>query len=105
MFRVAFGQSKMGSRPLAAFLHLIVYLGFILINLELLEIVLDGMTGSHRLFAPILGSFYDLLIASFEILAFLVLIAVVFFWMRRNLVKVKRFWKPEMKGWPKQDAD
>lgn len=105
MFRVAFGQSKMGSRPLAAFLHLIVYLGFILINLELLEIVLDGMTGSHRLFAPILGSFYDFLIASFEILAFLVLIAVIFFWMRRNLVKVKRFWKPEMKGWPKQDAD
>ncbi len=105
MLRVAFGQSKMVSRPIAGFLHLIVYIGFVLINIELLEIILDGLLGSHRLFAPLLGSFYNILIASFEILAFLVLLAVVFFWTRRNLVKLQRFWKPEMKGWPKSDAD
>ena len=105
MLRVAFGQSKMVSRPIAGFLHLIVYVGFVLINIELLEIILDGLIGSHRFFATLLGSLYDILIASFEILAFLVLVAVVFFWTRRNLVKLKRFWKPEMKGWPKKDAD
>ena len=105
MLRVAFGQSKMVSRPIAGFLHLIVYVGFVLINIELLEIILDGLIGSHRFFATLLGSLYDILIASFEILAFLVLVAVVFFWTRRNLIKLKRFWKPEMKGWPKKDAD
>lgn len=105
MLRVAFGQSKMVSRPIAGFLHLIVYVGFVLINIELLEIILDGLIGSHRFFATLLGSLYDILIASFEILAFLVLGAVVFFWTRRNLIKLKRFWKPEMKGWPKKDAD
>jgi len=105
MLRVAFGQSKMVSRPIAGFLHLIVYVGFVLINIELFEIILDGLIGSHRFFATLLGSLYDILIASFEILAFLVLVAVVFFWTRRNLIKLKRFWKPEMKGWPKKDAD
>ena len=70
MLRVAFGQSKMVSRPIAGFLHLIVYVGFVLINIELLEIILDGLIGSHRLFAPLLGNTYDILIASFEILAF-----------------------------------
>lgn len=105
MFRVALGQSKMGAKPLAAFLHLIVYVGFILINIELFEIILDGLLGTHRIFAPLLGSFYEVLIGSFEILAFLVIVAVIVFWTRRNLVKIKRFWKSEMKGWPKRDAD
>ena len=105
MVRVALGQSKMGVKPVAAALHLVVYIGFIIINIELLEIILDGLLGTHRLFAPRLGSIYDFLIGSFEILALLVLIAVIFFWTRRNLVKIKRFWKPEMKGWPKRDAD
>ena len=105
MFRVAFGQTKMVSRPIAGILHLIVYIGFVFINIELLEIVLDGLTGRHRLFAPYLGSFYNFLIAMFEVFALLVLIAVFFFWTRRNVLKIKRFWKDEMKGWPKQDAD
>lgn len=105
MIRLALGQSKMGVKPLAGSLHLIVYLGFILINIELIEIVLDGLLGTHRVFAPFLGRFYDFLIGSFELLAFLVLGAVLFFWARRNLLKIKRFWKPEMKGWPKKDAD
>ena len=105
MIRVALGQSKMGVKPVAAALHLVVYIGFIIINIELLEIILDGLLGTHRLFAPRLGSIYDFLIGSFEILALVVLIAVIFFWTRRNLVKIKRFWKPEMKGWPKRDAD
>jgi len=105
MIRLALGQSKMGVKPLAGSLHLIVYLGFILINIELIEIILDGLLGTHRVFAPFLGRFYNILIGSFELLAFLVLGAVLFFWARRNLVKIKRFWKPEMKGWPKKDAD
>lgn len=105
MTRVALGQSKMGTKPIAAFLHLIVYVGFVLINIELLEIVLDGLLGSHRLFAPLLGKFYDFLIGCFEVLAFLVLITVIVFWIRRNVTRIKRFWKPEMEGWPKMDAD
>ena len=105
MFRVALGQSKMVSRPIAGFLHVVVYVGFVLINIELLEIILDGLTGAHRIFAPILGSFYDVLTATFEVLALLVLITVIFFWSRRNISKIKRFWKAEMKGWPKLDAD
>src|SRR6056300_410736 len=105
MARVALGQSKMGVKPMAAALHLIVYVGFILINIELLEIVLDGLLGTHRLFAPLLGEVYDVLIGSFEILALLVLLSVILFWTRRNLLKIKRFWKNEMKGWPKRDAD
>ena len=104
-FRVAFGQTKMVSRPIAGILHLIVYIGFVFINIELLEIILDGLTGKHRLFAPYLGSFYNFLIAMFEVFALLVLIAVFFFWTRRNVLKIKRFWKDEMKGWPKKDAD
>lgn len=105
MIRVAFGQSKMVSRPIAGILHIVVYLGFILINLELLEIIIDGITGSHRSFAPYLGSFYAILIGSFEVLALLVIVAVLIFWWRRNGARIQRFWKPEMKGWPKRDAD
>ncbi len=105
MLRVAFGQSKMVSKPISGALHIIVYIGFIIINIELLEIILDGLLGTHRLFAPYLGSFYGFLIASFEVLAALVIISVIFFWARRNLIRINRFWNPEMKGWPKKDAD
>ena len=105
MLKIAFGQTKIVSRPISGILHLIVYVGFILINIELLEIILDGLIGTHRIFAPYLGSFYNFMIASFEILAFLVLVSVILFWSRRNIIKIKRFWMPEMKGWPKKDAD
>jgi len=104
MARIALGQSKMVVRPLAGFLHIIVYAGFIIINIEVLEIIIDGLFGTHRIFA-FLGVFYDILIASFEILAALVLVGVILFWLRRNIKKIKRFWNPEMKGWPKSDAN
>jgi len=105
MLLLAFGQKKMVNKPVVGILHLVVYVGFILINIELLEILLDGIIGTHRLFAPYLGSLYNFLIAMFEIFALLVLVSVIFFWTRRNVSKIKRFWKTEMKGWPKQDAD
>ena len=105
MARIALGQSKMVKRPLAGILHIVVYIGFILINIELLEIVVDGIFGTHRIFAPYLGGFYNILIGSFEILAALVLVAVIIFWCRRNVIRIQRFWKDEMKGWPKLDAD
>jgi heterodisulfide reductase subunit C len=105
MARIALGQSKMVTKPIAGSLHVIVYIGFVIINIELLEIILDGLFGTHRLFASYLGGFYNVLIASFEILAALVLVAVVLFWIRRNLIKIKRFFSSEMKGWPKKDAD
>ena len=87
MAMIALGQSKMVKKPIAGFLHVIVYVGFVIINLELLEIIIDGLFGTHRIFAP-LGIVYDFLIASFEILALLVLIAVVVFWIRRNVIKL-----------------
>jgi heterodisulfide reductase subunit C len=104
LFMVALGQSKMVKRPLAGFLHLIVYLGFIIINIEVLEIVIDGLIGTHRIFS-FLGSFYDFLIGSFEILALLVIVAVVVFWTRRNIIKLQRFVSNDLKGWPKSDAN
>lgn len=104
MAMIAMGQSKMVKRPIAGFLHIIVYVGFIIINLEVLEIIIDGLFGTHRIFS-FLGGFYDVLIGSFEVLALLVLVAVIVFWMRRNIIKLKRFWKPEMKGWPKNDGN
>ena len=105
MFYIAFGQSKMIKRPLVGILHLIVYLGFIVINIELIEIIIDGVLGTHRVFSSYLGVFYNILIGIFEIFAFLVLISVIVFWIRRNILKISRFWKNEMKGWPKLDAD
>ncbi len=105
MFRIALGQSKMVNRPIAGILHIIVYIGFIVINIELIEIILDGLLGTHRIFAPFMGKAYNILIATFEILAALVLVSVILFWLRRNILKIKRFWKAEMKGWPKNDAD
>ena len=106
MIRVALGQSKMVSKPISGALHVIVYLGFIIINIEVLEILIDGVTGSHRFFSKYFStSIYNFLIASFEIFALLVLISVIIFWTRRNLLKIKRFLSSEMKGWPKFDAD
>ena len=105
MFRLAFGQSKMLDKPLVGFLHLIVYVAFILINIELIEIVIDGLFGSHRFLAPYLGGFYNFLIGFFEILALLVIISVVIFWVRRNVMKIKRFISNDLKGWPKTDAN
>ena len=104
MARIALGQSKMVSRPIAGLLHIIVYLGFIIINIELIEIVIDGVFGTHRIFSSI-GFLYGVLIGLFEIFAVLVLIAVIIFWTRRNIVKIKRFFENKMVGWPKLDAD
>ena len=101
---IALGQSKMVKRPIAGFLHVIVYAGFIIINLELLEIIIDGLFGTHRVFS-FLGGFYDFLIASFEILAVLVLVAVLVFWTRRNVIKLKRFISSDLSGSPKKDAN
>ncbi len=104
MARVAMGQSKMVKRPIAGLLHIVVYVGFIIINIEVLEIVIDGIFGTHRIFA-FLGGFYDVLIFSFEILAFLVFVGVILFWIRRNAMHIKRFLSKELKGWPKNDAN
>ncbi|MBE0393469.1 (Fe-S)-binding protein [Flavobacterium sp. PL002] len=104
MAMIALGQSKMVKRPIAGILHIVVYLGFVIINIELLEIIIDGLFGTHRIFA-FLGTTYNVLIATFEILAFLVLVAVTVFWIRRNVIKLKRFMNPEMKGYPKNDAN
>nr|WP_315161982.1 (Fe-S)-binding protein [uncultured Flavobacterium sp.] len=104
MAMIALGQSKMVKRPIAGVLHIIVYVGFVIINIELLEIIIDGLFGTHRVFA-FLGTTYDVLIASFEILALLVLVAVASFWIRRNIIKLKRFANPDLAGAPKNDAN
>jgi heterodisulfide reductase subunit C len=104
MTLIALGQKKMFARPIPALLHLIVYVGFIIINLEMLEIVIDGLFGTHRIF-EFLGGFYGILIGSFEILAVLVLVAVFVFWTRRNVIKLARFTKPELKGYASKDAN
>ncbi|MEL6812314.1 MAG: (Fe-S)-binding protein [Bacteroidota bacterium] len=104
VMRIALGQSKMVVRPISGIMHIIVYLGFVIINIEVLEIIIDGLFGTHRIFGS-LGVVYDYLIASFEVLALLVLVAVVVFWLRRNVQRVKRFLSPEMKGWPKNDGN
>ncbi len=105
MIRVAFGQSKMTKKPIPAFLHLIIYVGFILINIEVLEIIIDGITGNHRIFQPLLGGFYGFLIGFFEILGVLVILACIAFLYRRHVSKVKRFTGVEMNGWPIKDAN
>jgi heterodisulfide reductase subunit C len=105
MLRVAFGQSKMVVRPVAGLLHIIVYVGFILINIEVLEIVIDGVFGTHRVFAPILGGLYTTAIGFFEVLGVLVIIACVAFLWRRNVAKIERFQKSELKGWAFADAN
>lgn len=105
MLLVAFGQQKMFKRPIPAFLHLLIYVGFLVINLEVLEFIIDGLTGSHRVFAPFLGSVYPVLMNVFEFLAVGVLVSCVAFLIRRNVIKVERFTKPEMDGWPAMDGN
>lgn len=103
MINIALGQSKMVKRPISGFLHIIVYVGFIIINIEVIEIIIDGLFGTHRVLS-FTGGFYNFLIGSFEILAFLVIISVIIFWIRRVILRVPRFWNKEMTAWPKNDA-
>jgi heterodisulfide reductase subunit C len=106
MMMIALGQSKMIKRPFSGFLHIIVYVGFIIINIEVIEIIIDGLFGTHRIFQGVLrNSFYGFLIGFFEVLAALVFVAVVLFWFRRNISNIKRFFSKEMKGWPKKDGN
>jgi len=106
VFRIALGQSKMVVRPVPGLLHSFVYVGFVIINIEVLEIIIDGIFGTHRVLSTVLPTgLYNFLIATFEILAFLVLVGVIIFWTRRNIQKLKRFWAKEMTGWPKNDGN
>ncbi|CAA0180291.1 putative iron-sulfur-binding reductase [Tenacibaculum maritimum] len=106
MAKIALGQYKMVRRPVSGILHILVYLGFVIINIEVLEIIIDGLFGTHRVFQPLLGAtLYGFLIGTFEILAGLVLFAVIVFWLRRNIARIKRFWSKEMTGWPKNDGN
>lgn len=105
MARVALGQSKMVTRPIAGIMHILIYVGFIIINLEILEIILDGILGTHRIFAGLLGNLYKPFINAFEVLALGVILACVVFLARRNILKLKRFWSKEMTSWPKSDAN
>lgn len=102
---LAFGQKKMFRNPLVAVLHFFVYAGFIIINIEILEIILDGILGTHRLFIKPLGEVYDFLIHSFEILALLVIAGCAIFLIRRNIIKLKRFVSHDLDGWPRSDAN
>ncbi len=104
MLMIALGQSKMVKRPVSGIMHLLVYVGFVIINIEMLEIVIDGLFGTHRVFA-FMGGFYSFLIGSFEVLAVLVLVAVVVFWARRNVLKLGRFASADLNGKPKSDAN
>lgn len=104
MIRIALGQQKMVVRPIAGILHIVVYVGFVVINIEIIEIIIDGLFGTHRVLS-FLGVFYDILIGTFDILAVLVIISIVLFWIRRNIINIKRFFFSEMKGWPKTDAN
>ncbi len=105
VFLLALGQKKMFRNIPVALLHLIVYVGFIIINIELLEIIIDGLFGTHRFFEPFLGACYPFLINSFEVLAALVLVACVVFLTRRNILKLKRFISNDLAGWPRTDAN
>ncbi len=102
---LAFGQKKMFSNPLVAIMHFIIYAGFLIINLEVLEIVLDGILGKHRLFAAPLGSLYNWLINAFEFLAVGVILVCIVFLSRRNIIKLKRFINKDLNGWPRSDAN
>lgn len=105
MLLMAFGQKKMFKRVTPAMLHFFIYAGFLIINLEVLEFVIDGIAGTHRIFAPYLGSFYNVLMNGFEFLAAAVLISCVIMLVRRNIMKLKRFWSAEMTSWPRLDAN
>jgi heterodisulfide reductase subunit C len=104
MVKIALGQTKMFFRPVPAVLHLFVYVGFVIINIEVLEIMIDGIFGTHRIFGG-LGTLYNALIGGFEVLAFSVWLACVIFLIRRNLLKIKRFHARELTNWPKSDAN
>lgn len=104
MLRLALGQGKMGVRPVAGLLHLFVYVGFIVINIEVLEILIDGIFSTHRVFG-FMGTFYNILIGTFECLALLVIVGVVTFYIRRNVLKIPRFRKRELQGKAKRDAN
>lgn len=105
LFLLAFGQKKMFRNPLVALLHFVIYAGFIIINIEVLEIILDGIAGTHRLFAPALGGFYTFVINFFELLAAGVIIVCVAFLARRNILKLRRFISHDLDGWPRSDAN
>jgi len=105
MMLVAFGQKKMFKRFIPAFLHFFIYAGFLIINIEVLEFIIDGVAGTHRIFAPFLGGLYPVLMNFFEFLAVAVLISCGIMFMRRNVVRVKRFWSAEMTSWPRLDAN
>ncbi|MDF2192055.1 (Fe-S)-binding protein [Paraflavitalea sp. CAU 1676] len=105
VFLLAFGQKKMFRRPMVALMHFIIYAGFIIINLEVLEIFIDGLFGTHRLFAGFMGGFYTFLINSFEILAVGVFGVCLAFLVRRNIMKLKRFISHDLDGWPRSDAN
>ena len=105
VFLLALGQKKMFRNIPVALLHLILYVGFVIINIELLEIIIDGIAGTHRFFAPFLGGLYPFLINSFEVLALLVFVACIFFLSRRNIIRVKRLISNDLTGWPKTDAN
>ena len=102
---LAFGQKKMFRNPLVAVMHFIIYAGFIIINIEVLEIAIDGLSGTHRIFSQPLGSLYPWLIDAFEFLAVGVLTVCIIFLIRRNVLHVKRLWMKELNGWPKSDAN
>lgn len=102
---LALGQKKMFKNPLVALMHFVIYAGFIIINIEVLEIVLDGILGKHRLFAELLGGFYTFLINFFEILAVGVIAVCVVFLCRRNIIKLRRFISKDLNGWPRSDAN
>ncbi|HAO47071.1 MAG TPA: (Fe-S)-binding protein [Ferruginibacter sp.] len=102
---LAFGQKKMFRNPLVALMHFVIYAGFIIINVEVLEIILDGILGTHRLFLPYLGGFYTFLINFFELLATGVLTVCIIFLVRRNIIKLKRFVSKDLDGWPRSDAN
>ncbi len=104
MFRVAIGQSKMTVRPVSGIMHILVYVGFIIVNIEMLEILIDGIFGTHRLFAFI-GKYYYVLGSIFEFFAFAVLFGCLIFLIRRNILRLKRFWSKEMTSWPRTDAN
>ncbi len=100
---LAFGQKKMFRNPLVAVMHFVIYAGFLIINIEVLEILLDGIFGTHRLFVPFLGGFYNFVINFFESLAVGIIIVCVVFLARRNIVKVRRLSTRELKaGWPRR---
>ncbi len=105
MLLVAFGQKKMFARPIPATLHLFIYIGFLIVNIEMLEIAIDGIFGTHRLFASLLGSFYPIFINIFEFFAFTVITVCIVFLIRRNVLKINRFQSPELKKWPFLDAN